>query len=102
MKYKNLLASCFIFIVAAQAIFAQSNIKFIDGSFTTVLKEAKAQNKPVFFMGYASWCSHCNNMKEKVFTNPAVANFFNQQFICIAQDMQKNEGIQLQQTFGIK
>jgi thioredoxin-related protein len=102
MKYKKLLASCFIFIVAAQATFAQSNINFIDSSLTTALKEAKTQNKPVFFMGYASWCPHCNNMKEKVFTNPTVANFFNQQFICIAQDMQKGEGIQLQQTFGVK
>ncbi|MEO5583542.1 MAG: DUF255 domain-containing protein [Saprospiraceae bacterium] len=82
--------------------FAQHSIHFIDGGLTDALKRSKTENKPVFLMCYASWCSHCNNMKNNIFTDSSVANFYNQHFICAKQDMEQGEGINLHNNFQIK
>lgn len=103
MKYKIPLLNSFLCLLVASATFAQTNtIQFLNTDFSSALKQAKAQNKLVFFMGYADWCPHCKNMEQKVFTNAAIAGFFNQQFICVAKDMEKGEGVQLKQTLGVR
>ncbi|HWJ26712.1 MAG TPA: thioredoxin family protein [Flavisolibacter sp.] len=100
MNYKKII-NYFILVVLTQQALGQSNINFFKGSFNEALKEAKANYKPLLFMGYASWCPHCNKMKENVFTNPSVADFFNQHFICVAQDMEKDEGILLRKSLEV-
>src|ERR1051325_8375929 len=58
--------------------------------------------KPVFFMCYASWCEHCHKMLDKIFKDASVADYFNNHFICLKQDMQKGEGITLHDKFQVK
>lgn len=102
MNYQKRIGLSFIFLLLTQALFAQSATHFAEGDFATALKTAKEQNKPVFFFAYAAWCPHCNNMKQKVFTNPSVAGFLNQQYVCYAVDMEQGEGIRLRQTYGVR
>lgn len=52
-------------------------------------------------MCFASWCPHCKHMRENIFTIPAVAEYYNQNFICTQQDMEKGEGVMLYKQFNI-
>lgn len=78
---------------------AQHQVSFDQGSFQSVMQRAKKENKPVFYMLYASWCAHCNKMKAEVFTDAKVADYMNSNFVCASQDAEKGEGISLKQQF---
>lgn len=76
-------------------------IEFRPLSLQEALHVAAKENKPVFFMGFASWCSHCEHMFDKVFTDSSVAAYYNTHFVCIDQDIEKGDGPQLAEKFNI-
>jgi len=80
---------------------AQAKIDFRDGSLADAFKEAKARKKSVFFMGYATWCPHCNKMKSEVFKDTAVINFYNRNFVCVWQDMEKPEAAKIKSAYHV-
>lgn len=86
------LYSIVLLIVLSQISFAQKQTLFVDKDFDTVMQQAKLEKKPVVLMFYASWCVHCNKMKNEVFVNKDVINFYNQNYICIASDIESKEG----------
>lgn len=94
------------FLVAASVICftsnAQKEVNFDSSGFRSVMNRARAEHKPVFFMLYATWCSHCNKMKSEVFKDTTVANFMNKNFICAWQDIEKGEGEFFKGSFGVK
>lgn len=102
MNNTNKILWLFVMLFICRAVAAQQLIQFEKGGFSAALKQSKITHKPIFFMCYASWCPHCNKMKEQVFTDSAVANFYNQHFVCIEQDMEKGQGITLHEIFKIK
>ncbi|HLA54784.1 MAG TPA: thioredoxin family protein [Flavobacterium sp.] len=81
---------------------AQHSVNFREGSATEIMQLAKKENKPVFYMFYASWCAHCNKMKAEVMTDSLVADFYNKNFICAKQDMEAGPGIELRQRLNVK
>jgi len=91
-----------LFLFATQAVFAQTSVQFAEGKLDSALVRSKVEGKPVLLFCYASWCPHCKNMKEKVFSNVDVADFCNKHFICVEQDMEKGEGVDLHKSFGIR
>lgn len=90
------------FLVYSFAATAQNNVNFREGTFTEILKIAKAEGKPVLYMCYASWCPHCNKMKKEVMTDSLVADFYNRNFVCAMRDMEEGEGIALRKRFSVK
>lgn len=86
------LFSIVVLIVICQISFAQKQTLFIDKDFNAVMQQAKLEKKPVILMFYASWCAHCNKMKNEVFINQDVINFYTQNYICIASDIESTEG----------
>ena len=57
-------------------------IKFLPGDdWHYVVKAARDENKPIFAIVCAPWCSKCAQMKQSVFTDPDVGNFFNEHFV---------------------
>ena len=51
---------------------------------------------------YAVWCGPCKWMSANIFTQNEVADFYNENFICVKFDMEKGEGIELAKEFGIR
>lgn len=90
----------FLFLISNMA--QAQEINFRDGNMSDILKLAKAEKKPVFYMFYASWCSHCNKMKAEVLNNPAVGAFFNANFIAARQDMEIGQGLELRKQYLVK
>ncbi len=68
-----------------------------------VLKKAKKEKKLIFVDCYTSWCGPCKMLANKVFTQDAVADFFNATFVNAKYDMEKDaDGVLLKEKFGVK
>jgi thiol-disulfide isomerase/thioredoxin len=80
-----------IFLLAYLSGFAQG-IVFQEGSFNDVLAKAKKENKPVFVDCYTTWCGPCKWLSANVFTNKAVGDYYNKNFVSFKLDMEKGEG----------
>jgi len=78
-----------------------TGIQFTESSFSEILKLAKKEKKNIFFDAYASWCGPCKLLKKDVFTQTQVGDFFNKNFINVAMDMEKGEGVELSKKFKI-
>ena len=76
-------------------------IKFFEGDFKTVLQKAKAENKLVFIDCYTSWCVPCKKLAKTTFTEKAVGDYFNKNFINVKVDMQKGEGPALLNAYKV-
>ncbi|MBX7093579.1 MAG: thioredoxin family protein [Flavobacteriales bacterium] len=71
-------------------LFAQG-IQFFEGTFEQALQKAKKENKEVFVDFYAVWCGPCKYMSGAVFTNPDVGAYFNEHFVSVKIDAEKQE-----------
>lgn len=79
-----------------------SDIRFQSLNFAQAKEAAAAQHKLIFLDGSTSWCSPCRWMERNVFTDKAVADYFNSAFINIKIDCEKGEGVELTKHYGIK
>ncbi|EMR03224.1 thioredoxin family protein [Cesiribacter andamanensis] len=55
------------------------------------VQRAKRENKLLFVDFYATWCGPCVYMSERVFTDKEVGNYFNQHYISVKIDAEKEE-----------
>ncbi|MEY4875755.1 MAG: hypothetical protein RL708_904 [Bacteroidota bacterium] len=82
-----------LFLLFPTWLFSQTDsirLNYVD--IEKAVEQSKQQHKPVFFMCYASWCSHCHKMRSEVFKDSTVASFYNKNYVCAAMDMEKGEG----------
>lgn len=85
-----------------EIIVPEGGINFYDGSWEDALKMAKDENKLIFIDAMASWCGPCKLMDSKTFSDPAVAKYFNENFVNVKMDMEKHpDGPSLSQKFEI-
>lgn len=80
---------------------AKSQVNFESGDFSSALAKAKVEKKKVFIDCYTSWCGPCKMLATKVFPDPKVGDFMNNEFINIKFDMEKGEGIDLCKKFKV-
>lgn len=64
------------------------------------IQAAKKENKKVYVHGYADWCHYCTYMKDSVYTDKEVGDFFNENFVSIKIDYEK-EGREMNRTLKI-
>ena len=76
-------------------------ISFNHNSWSEILEEAKTQDKLIFVDCYTTWCGPCKMMSKTVFTDQEVGEYFNQQYVNVKLDMEKEPGISLKAKFGI-
>ena len=87
-KISVLLGVIFLFCWNARVLVAQG-IRFQERTYEDILKQAKAENKPVFIDFYATWCEPCKQLAENVFTDERLATYFNSHFLCLRVDIDK-------------
>lgn len=80
----------------------EAGIKFIEQDWDKALKAATDEKKLVFLDIYATWCGPCKMLKQYTFTDSAVGEFFNKNFINVSVDGEKGVGPQLAQQYAIK
>ena len=71
------------------------------------LKEAKAAakktNKIIFIDAYTSWCGPCKKMAATSFKNKAVGDMYNEKFICLKVDMDKDvDGLEIAKMYKVR
>ena len=98
MKYNSLLLLLFL-IGGTNLILAQKNgIQFEENSWEATLAKAKKNNKPIFVDAYTVWCGPCKWMAKNVFTDEALGESMNRQFVSYKMNMESKEGV----AFGKK
>lgn len=76
-------------------------ISFIEADWNKALAEAKKQHKLIFLDAYTSWCGPCKLLKKNTFSDKAAGDFFNQNYINIAVDMEKGFGPALLKKYNV-
>lgn len=97
---KKFISGLFIFITLFS--FAQDEIQFQELSFKDLVAKAKKENKLVFIDAYAAWCGPCKMMEKNTFTKKTVGDFYNKNFVNARIDMEKGEGKEIAQKFGVR
>ncbi len=80
----------------------KDGISFHQGTWDEALQLAKKEGKPIFLDISASWCGPCKMLKAKTFPNEEVGKFYNANFINVAVDGEKGEGVELARKYRIK
>lgn len=98
MKYLSFLLITFFSInVSAQGIEFEH-----DKSFEEILTMAKTQNKLIFMDCFTTWCGPCKRLSAVVFPDPAVGEYYNNNFINTKFDMERGEGPTLAAKYAIR
>ncbi len=100
MKKLNFLALlCLIsFSLAAQG---SDGIVFKKDDWSSILAQAKAEDKLIFVDAYTTWCGPCKKMDRDVFPQMEVGSFYNAMFINVKMDMEKGQGIKLARDYNV-
>ncbi|WP_158021998.1 thioredoxin family protein [Flammeovirga pacifica] len=98
MKKTISILSLLLFSIASMA----QGVQFFEGTWAEVKAEAKKQNKYIFMDAYTTWCGPCKMLKKKVFPEKIVGDVMNENFISVAIDMEKGEGIELAKKFEVR
>ncbi len=88
---KKLFFLLVLSVFFAAAGFSQG-IEFFHGSLDEALRKAKAEEKLVFIDCFTTWCGPCKRMAAQVFPDAEVGAFFNENFISLKIDMEKEAG----------
>jgi thiol:disulfide interchange protein len=81
---------------------AAGGISFIEGDWKKALAKAKAEKKLIFVDAYATWCGPCKKLQNEVFPDASVGSFFNKNFINITIDVEKGQGVEFAQKYGVE
>lgn len=103
MRFFDSLLLVFGLVLLSPALSAQDlGIQFYPGTLEQAMAQAKADNKCVFLDAYTTWCVPCQRMDRRVFTDPEVGQYYNQNYISVKMDMDRPDAKQLIQDYGIK
>lgn len=80
----------------------QGGIEFRVIEWKEAVKEAKTQNKLIFFDAYTTWCGPCHKIQNNVFPDSDLGDFYNEHFINVKYDMERGEGVKLSRKYGIQ
>lgn len=79
----------------------KAQITFEKGEWSALLQQSKEMEKSLFIYAYTQWCEPCEEMEEYIFADLEVGNFYNQNFINVALDMEDYPGVDLAEQFTV-
>jgi thiol-disulfide isomerase/thioredoxin len=100
MNRLKLIFTC-LFLFVAIGLHAQEEIHF-NSSWSEAKEKAIQSKKLVFIDCYTSWCAPCKWMEKNVFIQPAVAKYYNDNFVNLKVDMEKGEGIEMRKKYNVQ
>lgn len=77
-------------------------ILFTEGSWAEIKAKALQEDKIIFMDAYTTWCGPCKWLAANVFTDEAVGEVMNAEFINVKFDMEKGEGLELAKTYNVR
>ncbi len=89
-----------LLLMAIPLTFGQKSISFLENSLEAALSSAKAEGKDIFLDSYAIWCKPCKKM-DKVFRNPKVAQYYNENFINLKINVDDFAGKEIAEQYDI-
>ena len=99
---KNLL-TFFLAVLFVLTLEAQSTgIEFSHDDWKTTLAKAQKEDKLIFVDCYTTWCGPCKWMSANVFNQKGVGDYYNEHFINVKLDMEKGEGLEFAEKYGIR
>lgn len=88
-------------LIFTQTGFSQG-IEFFHGTWEEALEEAARQEKVIFVDAYASWCGPCKRMAAQVFPDPKAGEFYNENFINVKLDYEKEEAATFRKKYPVQ
>ncbi|MBS1517554.1 MAG: thioredoxin fold domain-containing protein [Bacteroidetes bacterium] len=93
--------------VLIAALFLSANlfaedVKFSTGTYQEILDLAKSGNKTIMIDFITDWCKWCVETDRKVYTDPKVSSYANENQINWKIDAEKGEGPELAKKYGVK
>lgn len=88
-------------VIEKRAVENTENMAFIHEKFGEAMEKARAENKIVFIDAYTTWCGPCKQMDKNTFSDEDVAAFFNEKFVNLKLDMERGDGLTIQQRYKI-
>lgn len=92
----------FLLLSIGNMAFADTGIEFEEQDWDDVISRSEAEDKLIFLDAYATWCGPCKKMSRETFTDEAVADFYNDNFINAKIDMEKGIGLELAKQYGVR
>jgi len=94
------------FIFSLLVLFAATSLQaggidFFEGTWEEALEKAKKEDKLIFVDAYTTWCGPCKRMSKQVFTQDAVGEFYNENFIAMKIDMEKTPGRKFRKKYPV-
>lgn len=94
--------ACLALLFVVSGLQAQG-IEFTTESWAEITARAKTEHKFIFVDAVTEWCGPCKLMAEQVFPNEKVGTFFNDRFISVKLDIERDEdGQMLNELYRIR
>ncbi|MEO6131946.1 MAG: DUF255 domain-containing protein [Saprospiraceae bacterium] len=91
----------FAILCFSTATLIGQGIEFFHGTWEEAIQKAKAEDKLIFVDAFTTWCGPCKNMAANTFPNPEVGKLFNQSFISMKIDMEKEMGLEFRKKHDV-
>ncbi len=88
-------------LLASSTSAQDRSIQFEHGTWQEIKAKAARERKLIFLDAYTSWCGPCKWMTANVFTDNAVADYFNEHFVNAKIDMEVGEGKEIAKVFKV-
>ncbi|MFZ4414994.1 MAG: thioredoxin fold domain-containing protein [Bacteroidales bacterium] len=99
---KKFLTISTIVLLQFSVFATDTTIVFRKVNYTQVFELAKKENKAIMLYFHTKGCGACKRMEDSVFIKHNVANYYNNNFVCLNVNLSKDEGIVTNKKYNIK